>query len=399
MGRSLCRAPRAADRASRRLRVLVLTRTTALGGVERLLMNTLPYLDTTHFDYSFAALDGHGPLAEACTAHGHRFLALARGRGSAARALWSLRRVVQRERIDLIHAHLPVPGALARLAARGTGVGVVYTEHTTQDVYRAPARWLNAASYGWQQKVIAVSDRVRASAEAHIRNAARGTIDVVYNGVDLAQLEREAARPPDPPPPTTEGATRVLVPANLSAVKGHDVLFDALELLEPTAGPFDIWLAGEGPRRAPLEARARALRFRGRIEFLGTRRDIFALMRRADIVALPSHREGAPLAILEALALGRPVLATAVGGIPELIEDGRTGLLVAPSDAAAFASALDTLSNAPELRGRLAAAARDDAQARFDVRGHVEALEQIYRRVGSRRTGAERQASLSASPM
>jgi glycosyltransferase involved in cell wall biosynthesis len=364
--------------------VLVLTKTTALGGAERLVMNTLPYLDRESFSYRFAALDDEGPLASACADGGYPFAALPHRRAADPRSAWALRRVLVRDRVDLVHAHLPVPGALARIAARGLPTRVVYTEHTTQDVYRPASRWLNSASYGWQDAVIAVSAQVRASAEAHIGPAARGRIAVIPNGVDFAQIERDAALRPGALPARRPGALAVLVPANLTPVKGHDVLLESLSLLRGRGGaPFDVWLAGQGASRAALEARARRTGLDGRVHFLGKRGDIFALMRAADIIALPSRREGHPLALLEALALGRPAVASAVGGIPEIIDSERTGLLVAPGDPRALAGALERLGTDANLRARLGRDATRDAHRRFDIRRTVAAVEELYHRTGA----------------
>ena len=363
-----------------RPRVLVLTKTTALGGAERLVMNGLPYLDREAFDYRFAALDRSGPLARECAEHGFAFDRLGHGNQLDPRTAWSLRRLLARERIDLVHAHLPLPGALARFAARATSTRVVYTEHTTQDVYRPVSRWLNALSYHWQDAAIAVCRRVRASAETRIGPAAQ-RIRVIPNGVDFARLDREAAAAPGPLPPRAPDSLVALVPASLVPVKGHDVLLESLALLAARGRrDLELWLAGEGDARAGLEARARRYGLATRVHFLGRREDVFALMRSADLVALPSRREGHPLALLEALALGRPAVASAVGGIDEIVHPGRTGLLVPPEHPAALADALGRLCADPALRERLGRAARRDARRRFDVRRAVAAVEAVYRR-------------------
>jgi glycosyltransferase involved in cell wall biosynthesis len=384
-----------AAREARR-RVLVLTKTTALGGAERLVMNALAHLDRDAFEYRFAALDDGGPLAHACTAAGFDFRALPHRGGLDPRALFSLRRRLVRERIDLVHAHLPLPGAMARLAARRLATRVVYTEHTTQDVYRRPSRWLNAASYGWQDAVVAVSARVRESAESAARRRPRMAICVVRSGVDLDALEREAAAGPRGElPPRSAGRALLLVPASLARVKGHDVLLESLALRD--GPPADLWLAGDGPERSALEAQARRAGLSRDVRFLGRRSDVFALMRAADAVVLPSRREGLPLALLEAMALGRAALATRVGGVPEALRDGETGLLVPPEDPRALAHALDRLLGDPPLRARLASAAAREARLRFDVRRTVAAVERVYRRALGARGADAAQAATSAS--
>lgn len=367
----------------RRLRVRVLLKTTALGGAERLVVNTLPYLDRDSFDYAFSALDDGGPVSRACRGADLPFRRLPGGAAVPAAAI-ALRRQLRAERVDVLHAHLPLPGALARLAARGLPTRVVYTEHTTQDVYRPASRWLNAVSYGWQDAVVAVSGPVRASAVRAIGPAAQRRIAVVPNGVDLRELDRAAALAPDPVPPCRRGALRVLVPASLTAVKGHDVLVAALARLRD-GRPLDVWLAGEGPRRAAItrDAARRGLGGAVRVHLLGHRPDVFALMRAADLVVLPSRSEGLPLALLEARALGRPVIASAVGGIPEAVRPEEDGVLVPAGDPIALARALARLAAGPGLRERLGAAAARGARARHDVRDTVTRLEDLYRRLAA----------------
>lgn len=364
-----------------RPRVLVLTKTTALGGAERLLANALPWLDRDAFDYALAAFDDHGPLAQACRAADVPFARLPWPGVLDPRNVRALRRRLRRERVDLLHAHLPLVGAVARLAGRGLPTRLVYTEHNTPAGYHPASRWLNAATWPWQDAVVAVSERVRRGAPAPPRRAA-GRMEVIPNGVDAERLLREAAAPPDGPlPEEPPHAFVALVPATLARRKGQDVLLRALvRLPAATPRPLRVWLAGDGPDQAALRRLAARLGLGARVRWLGRRRDVFPLMARADAVVLPSRTEGHPLALLEAMTLGRAVLATAVGGVPEVVADGRTGLLVPPEDPDALAAALARLLGAPALGARLGAAAAREARARFDVRPAVRRLEALYLR-------------------
>ena len=357
--------------------MLVLTKTTAMGGAERLLINALPHLNRDSFDYAFAACDGHGPLAEACRAHGLPFATLPCAAPLDPRNARALRGRLRDEGVALLHAHLPLVGTLARCAARGLATRVVYTEHNTPEGYRRPSRWLNRVTWRWQEAAVAVSAEVARRAP---RRGAGPPPTVVENGLDFAALDAAAAAAADPPPPEPPGALRVLVPGTLARRKGQDVLLDALAGERGRAlPPLVVWLAGGGPARGRLARRARDPRLAGRVHLLGPRRDVHALMARADLVLLPSRTEGHPLALLEALALGRPCLASAVGGVPEIVRPGLTGRLVAPDDPEALARALAELLADPAGRARLGAAAARDARARFDVRRTVAALEAVYR--------------------
>ena len=366
------------------LRVRVLLKTTALGGAERLILNSLPYLDRRRFDYGFAAHDADGPVARAITAAGLPFETLP-STSRPAKAARAVRGWLRRERPDVVHAHLPVPGTLARIASRGLPTRVVYTEHTTQDVYRPASRWMNALSYRWQDAVVAVSDRVRASALREVGECWRSRISVIPNGVDFIALDENARQAPNPRPMARRGAVTLLVPASLQPVKGHDVLLAALgELGE--GRPLDVWLAGDGPSRPTIERGARRLPGNVRLSLLGHRSDVFALMRVADIVVLPSRQEGLPLALLEAQALGRPVIASAVGGVPEVVTSGEDGWLVRGGDSLALARAISLLANDPPLRERMGREAASRARQRHDIRDTVDALETLYCEVtGTRR--------------
>ena len=370
-----------------RPRVLVLTKTTALGGAERLLANALPHLDRERFDYRLAAFDDGGPLASAWREAGLPLERLPARHAAAPgpRALLALRRRLLRDRIDLLHAHLPVPGAIARVAARGLSTRVVYTEHSEPWTYRPASRWLNAATYGWQTAVVSVSEAVRANAARHIRARAEALTAVVPNGIDPEVLDRAAGLPSDAlPPGTSSAAFSLLVPATLDTRKGQDVLLAALARLRSVERPGErqvhAWLAGDGPTRDALARITRALGLEDRVHFLGRRTDVFSLMRRADAIALPSRREGHPLALLEAMALGKAVVASAVGGVPESVRDDETGLLVPSGDPAALARAVARLRDDAPLRERLGAAAAHEVRARYHIRRTVAAVEAVYER-------------------
>jgi glycosyltransferase involved in cell wall biosynthesis len=175
-----------------------------------------------------------------------------------------------------------------------------------------------------------------------------------------------------------------LVILTLSALvprKGIDVLLDALAQLAAQDIRPQVWIAGEGPQRADLERQAAALGVAGAVRFLGRRADVGDLFAACDVFALPAHREGLGVAALEAMAAGRPVVASAVGGLGEAVVDGRTGLLVAPGDVTALTAALGRVLRDPPLRAALGAAGPARVAEGFLPEQMVAAYEHLYREI------------------
>jgi glycosyltransferase involved in cell wall biosynthesis len=210
---------------------------------------------------------------------------------------------------------------------------------------------------------VAESER-RAGLSAHTCRSDRTV--VIHNGVATAR-----PRPPRPPGPVT-----VVSVGRLRAPKDFLTLVRAAALLEP--GSFRIRIAGDGPDRERLVAEIDRLGLAAAVDLLGTQPDVGALLDAADVFVLSSTSEGLPMSVLEAMAAGLPVVASAVGGVPELV-DGETGALVAPADPGALAAALARLVGEPQLRERLGAAGRRRAEAEFGLAEFQRAHLDVYR--------------------
>jgi glycosyltransferase involved in cell wall biosynthesis len=174
------------------------------------------------------------------------------------------------------------------------------------------------------------------------------------------------------------GSQIVGVVARLEPEKGHPTLLDAWPAVLRAVPDAYLLVVGEGSRREPLEAQARELAIGQRVVFTGRRDDIPAVTAALDVAVLPSYREAQGLSILEAMALSRPVVATAVGGIPEVITDGESGLLVPPHDVEALSSAIVRLLTDHPLADTIARAGHDIVHDRFCVERMVHAVEAIY---------------------
>ncbi len=365
------------------LRVLLLIKGLGLGGAERLLERSIPHLDRRAFDYRLAyLLPWKDALVGSFEAAGIPVHCLNVRYAVDPGALSRLIALARAQRIDLIHAHLPVPGVLARLAKRRAGVRLVYTEHGIPSRSRIATRLANAMTYRMNDAVIAVSDEVAKRVRPYIRGE-RPSLVTIPNAIDpelfagaaisRERLCREFGFPPD--------AHIVVNVGNLRAVKGHRYLLAAARRVIQREPRARFLLVGIGPLAKPLAQEARRMGLNGQVVFTGFRRDAAALIGAADLFVLPSVYEGLPVSLLEAMALGRATIATRVGGVPEVIAAGETGVLVEPADADGLADEIVSLLGDPERRRRLGEAARRHVTRRRGMRQMVEAVEDVYRQV------------------
>jgi starch synthase (maltosyl-transferring) len=274
--------------------------------------------------------------------------------------------------VRLLHAHDPYSNVLAVLAARLAALPVIVSRRDRGDWRCARERLLVGFA--------------NSSADVILANApglARGRrVRVIPNGLDLDAFDAQAAGEPDPPlPPAPPGGYRVALVGNMDRPhKGH------AELIEAAARLADRWpiqwlLPSDGALRGQLEARARAFGVADRVCFLGRRRDVPRLLARVDLVVHPSWSEGLPNAILEAMAARRAVVASAIPGCRELCEDGVTGLLVPPRDAAALTAAVARLLPDEATRRRLGEQGRCRVEERFGLGPALEALIRLYQQL------------------
>jgi len=289
---------------------------------------------------------------------------------------------LRRERIDVLHSHEFAMNVYGGAAARLAGLGTVATLHGKQWATGHPRR---ALAYRVLRRlgmrVVAVSHDLARFLEAGL-GLAGGALAVVHNGIPIAQhgtrdasrrsLRRELG--------LAEDALLALAVGNLYPVKDHASLVRAVAGCPGLA----VAIAGRGEEETRLRALARELGVAERVHLLGLRDDVPELLAAADLFVHPSRSEGLPLAVLEAMAAGLPVVASRVGGIPEAVEDGVTGLLVPPEDPDALAAALGTLASDPPRRAALARAGRTRAEAEFSLAAMGGAYLALYDEVRAR---------------
>ncbi|MGD9537687.1 MAG: glycosyltransferase family 4 protein [Alphaproteobacteria bacterium] len=321
-----------------------------------------------------------GPWLKEVEARGFRTVAVPFERSlnlaSHWRAYRSLVHVFRAERFDMVHVHTPIAGLIGRLAARRARVPrIVYTAHGFYFHERMPAlkrrlfiglEWLG----GRFTDVLFTQAREDADAARRHRLCKGGVIEAIGNGVDVGRFhpardaaERAAVRAGIGTP---DDRVVILTVGRLVAEKGYPELFEAMRGLDA-----ELWVAGE--RLASDHARSVAPpEDLANLRLLGHRKDVPDLLRGADIFVLPSHREGMPRSIIEAMMTGLPVVATDIRGSREEVVAGETGLLVPVDDPAALRKALAALIADQSLRARLGAAGRARALDLYDERKVIE---------------------------
>jgi glycosyltransferase involved in cell wall biosynthesis len=281
--------------------------------------------------------------------------------------------------IDHIHAHFGhAPATVALILARLLGRPFSFTGHAN-DIFVKPCPGLLKAKIAEARFVAAVAENGQEYMVSTARARDRGKISIVRNGVDASRFRPRAAEPEN-------GVPVVLAVGRLAPVKGLETLIDACATLAERRVEFRCELVGDGDLRLPLDGRVKALGLEDQVRFTGAldQDGVREAHERATVFALPSRitedgrRDGLPCAIVEAMAVGVPVVTTPVSGIPEIVRDGESGLLVPPDDPGALAEALERVISDPALRARLVRGGREVA-AGFDLVTWVARLRRLFR--------------------
>ena len=370
----------------RRVRVLWLIKGLGPGGAEHLLVSHARVGDLVRFRYTVAfVISWKNHLVPRLTELG--VAATCIGKGRRGGVLWPLRvgRLVRSGDFDVVHAHSPLLAVAARISARtlrsSRRPAVVSTEHNVWQRYARPTRWLNAVTCGLDDHRWAVSGRVANSTGG--RAADRTSVlvhgvvqdDLVpsWDGRNRVRADLGLA----------EGTTVVLTVANLREQKDYPNLMAAARVVLDAVDDVVFLAVGQGPDEEKVHALHADLGLGDGFQLLGYREDVPDLLSAADIFVLASKYEGYPIAVMEALSMGLPVVSTDVGGVPDTLEEGVQGLLVPPGDPGQLAAAIQRLIGDPALRTRMSEAARVTG-LKFDIRTAVTEQEAAYAELASR---------------
>jgi glycosyltransferase involved in cell wall biosynthesis len=350
--------------------ILHIVSSLGVGGMERMLLQLATAQQKAGHRVSVLALRP-GPLEQEAAERSIRAQVFSSNTGRLGRSLEALR-FFKTMRPDIVHVHNPTSLHYAVLSKLVSRAAIVVTLHGDQDTH---ARL--GSSFEWWLTSAAVIVSHAAGRTLRLPSHA-GRLIVVHNGIGVVADDpgqRAAARAELN---AGESCIGILV-ARIDGRKGHATLLKSLTTLDELRNTLTLWVAGDGSERAAAETQAAQLGLGPeRVRFLGRRSDIDRLLNAADFFVLPSDIEGLPLSILEAMSHGLAIVASNVGGIPEIIQHDINGLLVPPGDDAALAAAIRRVATDPALRRRLGDAARERANTTFSLSAMVDKYDQVY---------------------
>lgn len=362
-----------------RLHVVQATFGMGIGGMERVIMDLCRYVDPAKFRFTVLCLSVRGPLADQIEAEGVPVIYCSdqSRRGKYLRG-FELGRILRQQRVDILHTHNTTAFIDGLIGARLAGVPVmIHTDHCKN--YPIEWRWTVAENLGSRiiDQMVAVSHHTKSELMQYER-IAESRLTVIHNGinprstpnVDVDALRREFGFGPEH-----------LIIGNvgrLEAQKGLDLLLSAAPQVLRAAPHVRFLIVGGGSLESELRAQASALGIAERVVFTGWRTDAIDLMQTLDCFVSTSSFEGLPMVLLEAMALAKPIVATAVGGVPEAVEDDFNGLSIQRRDAAEVAATILRVAQDDALRHRLGRNSRARYEERFTAQAMASAYQRVY---------------------
>lgn len=361
-----------------RIRILYVVKSLTRGGAEILLLNTIRRLDKARYDISVVYIAPSDPtLVLEYEAAGATCIDLSSQSNSQIGRLRKLLILTARGNWSTIHIHSPLPGSFARIAARWHRSGrpiLITTEHNGWQSFHPMTRFVNRATIPFDDHVLAVSRETFESMSARAKRKAK----VVIHGLPLEDISQHlddlAAANINI---QNEALGTIVTVANLRPQKDHQTLIKALSILSSKRRAFKALIIGDGPEESNLRSAVADLGLQDQVHFLGKQSDVFPYLLAADLFALSSTHEGLPVALMEAVAVGLPVVSTSVGGIPDAFAGSGAAILVPPGDPTALADAILEVLNGVELRNTMSTNARALAVT-FDLTPVIHLLEDLY---------------------
>ena len=364
-----------------RPRVLHLITSFEIGGTERQAVELLKRLDRDRFDVRLAVLRNEGPFyreIEALFPVVPEFPLTSFYNANAVKQLARLRRLMVREQIDILHAHDFYSSFIGAAAARLAGVRVIACQRhlklSDRRAHELGTRLIHRLAHRVLVNSQAIRDRIVEQGSAAPRK-----ITVIRNGVPDASASRAHAQDEIRSELCISADAKLVgMVARIQPVKGHRFFIDAAAIVLRDQPNAHFVLVGDGPLRSEIENQIARLGLADRVHLLGDRSDVAQLTSGFDLLVLASLHEGSPNAVIEAMAAGVPVVATAVGGTKELIIDGETGYLAPPADSAALADRIVFALKHEDSHAVITSAARSRINAEYGMDRMVESVERLY---------------------
>jgi len=364
--------------------VLHLVEDMRIGGLEKVLASIVLHLDKNRFRPEVWCLAHGGEMAEELIRQGVTVRILHLTTYYNALNILRLAMLMRDKHFHILHTHGYYGSTFGRLSSLLAHVPIILTHvHSTYYNYTKRNLIIEKMLSSFTDKIICVSRAVQSFVTETEKFSEEKTC-VLYNGVAWPT----ANVPPDDALLLKSrlgiGNQELVltVVASLTTIKGHAILFQALHHLSPEVPPFKLMVVGDGPERYRLESLAKDLGIASRVIFTGARNDVPKLLMISDIFILPSiEREGLSMGIIEAMAAGLPVISTWVGGIPEVVENGTSGLLVEPKNILALADALCILMRDRDLREQMGKVGKDVYLKHFTLKNMMDNLETLYERL------------------
>lgn len=365
-----------------RKKVMQITHSLAMGGLQQVLYNLCRHIDRSLFEVSVVALKELGLFADKLAELDVQVILVPQAKKTDYFAFVKLARFLREMKIDIIHTHNTQPFIDGTLAALLAGVKtIVHTDHSRtfpdKKRYMIAERILSVFAH----KIIGVSDSVVHNL-MHYEKITPGKVLTIHNGINAAEYDINVDRVKRRRELGLDDTSPVLgISSRLSYVKGINYLLEAMCDIRKIHEDVSLIIIGDGPQKKELEQQTEALGLQRHVHSLGEIVKIQPLLKIFDIFVLPSLSEGMPICLLEAMASGCPIVTTNVGGIPEMIENGKNGFLVRPADSKALSSAILYLLEHEQVRNSLVIEGKRVVRERFSALKMTKTYEQLYLRM------------------
>lgn len=381
-------------------KILLYTDTKQLGGAENHMLSILKFYDRMQFEIQLACpidtnLDSWCKKIADMTVTVHRIKV---SHKHDPRHYSELKKIIEKEGIDILHIHIwnPASGRYGLLTAQRLNIPYIITEH---DPFELPPfkNWIKEKLIKDTRKIIAISEKNK-ELLSRLYPSLKDKIITIHNGIDttwfasqllsFSPLEKEKYREQifeveeRSPKAGTELTTPIITTiAELHPRKGLMYLLKACNILAKKDFTFKCTIIGEGEQRKEIESFIKTHQLEKSIKLLGRRHDIPHLLAASDVFVLPSLNEAFGLVLLEAMMAGLPIIGTNNGGIPEIIEDRKNGILVPPKDAEALADSIEEILSSSKLREKMSEKNQEDVRKKFEVKDMVKKTEEVYRSI------------------